>query len=59
MDKIVGDVDYESVSKKASIITPVPGGVGTMTTAMLMKNVVELYKIQQQTKVGVEHEFKR
>lgn len=36
--KLVGDVDFESVSKKASLITPVPGGVGPMTIAMLMEN---------------------
>lgn len=40
--KIVGDVDYESVSKVAGWITPVPGGVGPMTVTMLMKNVVDL-----------------
>jgi len=38
--KLVGDVDYESVQKKASWITPVPGGVGPMTVAMLMKNTL-------------------
>ncbi len=38
--KIVGDVDYENVSKKASYITPVPGGVGPMTIAMLLKNTL-------------------
>ena len=38
--RIVGDVDYESVSKKASHITPVPGGVGPMTIAMLLKNTL-------------------
>jgi|SRR5690554_2045348 len=38
--KLVGDVDYESVRKKASWITPVPGGVGPMTVAMLMKNTL-------------------
>ncbi len=38
--KIVGDVDFESVSKKASFITPVPGGVGPVTIAMLLKNTV-------------------
>ncbi len=38
--KLYGDVDYDSVSKKASYITPVPGGVGPMTIAMLMKNTV-------------------
>jgi len=36
--KLVGDVDYEEVKKKASFITPVPGGVGPMTIAMLLKN---------------------
>ncbi len=39
-----GDVDFEMVSLKASKITPVPGGVGPMTIAMLMKNTVEAYK---------------
>ena len=38
--KVIGDVDYENVSKKASLITPVPGGVGPMTIAMLLKNTV-------------------
>lgn len=37
---IVGDVDFESVSKKASMITPVPGGVGPVTIAMLLENTV-------------------
>lgn len=37
---LVGDVDYEEVAKKASYITPVPGGVGPMTIAMLLHNVV-------------------
>ena len=46
--KIVGDVDFENVSKKASYITPVPGGVGPMTVAMLLNNVVKAAK--QQTK---------
>lgn len=39
--KLTGDVDFENVSKKASYITPVPGGVGPMTIAMLMENVVK------------------
>lgn len=39
-DGIVGDVDFEEVSNKASYITPVPGGVGPMTIAMLLHNVV-------------------
>jgi methylenetetrahydrofolate dehydrogenase (NADP+)/methenyltetrahydrofolate cyclohydrolase len=38
--RIAGDVDFESVSKKASYITPVPGGVGPMTIAMLLKNTL-------------------
>ena len=42
--KLVGDVDFENVSKKASYITPVPGGVGPMTIAMLMENVVKAAK---------------
>lgn len=39
--KIIGDVDFENISKKASYITPVPGGVGPMTIAMLMNNVIK------------------
>ena len=39
--RIVGDVDFEGVSRRASRITPVPGGVGPMTIAMLMKNTYE------------------
>lgn len=39
--KLVGDVEFESASKKASAITPVPGGVGPMTIAMLMKNTLK------------------
>lgn len=42
--KIRGDVDFENVSKKASYITPVPGGVGPMTVVMLLSNVVTLAK---------------
>lgn len=38
--KLVGDVDFENVENKVSYITPVPGGVGPMTIAMLMNNVV-------------------
>lgn len=44
--KIVGDVDFENVSKKASYITPVPGGVGPMTIATLMNNVIKACKNQ-------------
>jgi methylenetetrahydrofolate dehydrogenase (NADP+)/methenyltetrahydrofolate cyclohydrolase len=39
--RLVGDVDFEPVSRKASLITPVPGGVGPMTITMLMYNTVE------------------
>lgn len=42
--KVCGDVDFENVSKKASYITPVPGGVGPMTIAMLMNNIVKAAK---------------
>ena len=43
--KLVGDVDFEAVEPKASYITPVPGGVGPMTIAMLMTNVVKATKL--------------
>ena len=42
--KIVGDVDFENVSKKSSYITPVPGGVGPMTIAMLLTNTLQAFK---------------
>ncbi len=44
--KLVGDVDFENVEKIASYITPVPGGVGPMTVAMLMNNVIKATKEQ-------------
>ncbi|MGN0620986.1 MAG: bifunctional 5,10-methylenetetrahydrofolate dehydrogenase/5,10-methenyltetrahydrofolate cyclohydrolase, partial [Porcipelethomonas sp.] len=43
--KLCGDVDFENVSKKTSFITPVPGGVGPMTIAMLMKNTLTAAKM--------------
>ena len=43
--KLCGDVDFENVSKKTSYITPVPGGVGPMTIAMLMNNVIKAAKM--------------
>ena len=46
--KIVGDVDFESVEPIASYITPVPGGVGPMTIAMLMNNVIKATKQQNE-----------
>ena len=48
--KLCGDVDFEDVKDKCSFITPVPGGVGPMTIAMLMKNTLTAAKIQN----GVE-----
>ncbi len=44
--KLLGDVDFDAVEKKASFITPVPGGVGVMTIAMLMKNTVRAAALQ-------------
>ncbi len=44
--RLVGDVDFQAVSEKAAAITPVPGGVGPMTVAMLMYNTVEAAKLQ-------------
>ena len=44
--KLCGDVDFENVKDKCSYITPVPGGVGPMTIATLMKNTVKAAKIQ-------------
>lgn len=44
---ITGDVDFETVKKKASYITPVPGGIGPITVAMLMENTFELYELQR------------
>ena len=45
--RLVGDVDFDSVSDVAAAITPVPGGVGPMTIAMLMKNTLNAYLFQQ------------
>ncbi len=46
-DKIVGDVDYNSVLNKVKFITPVPGGVGPMTIAMLLRNLVQLHLMKK------------
>ncbi len=48
--KLVGDVAFESAAKKASAITPVPGGVGPMTIAMLMKNTVKAALVHHENK---------
>jgi len=45
-DKLVGDVDFDSVKDRAKAITPVPGGVGPMTIACLLKNTLECFKAQ-------------
>lgn len=45
--KLCGDVDFDEVSKKASYITPVPGGVGPMTIATLMKNTLTAFKLRK------------
>lgn len=50
--RLEGDVDFENVSKKASFITPVPGGVGPMTIAMLLKNTLlarEMHRVRKDT----------
>eukprot|EP00456_Euglypha_rotunda_P029953 TRINITY_DN2341_c0_g1_i3.p1 TRINITY_DN2341_c0_g1~~TRINITY_DN2341_c0_g1_i3.p1 ORF type:complete len:191 (-),score=28.27 TRINITY_DN2341_c0_g1_i3:94-666(-) len=44
--RLVGDVDYDAALRSASAITPVPGGVGLMTVAMLLSNTVKAWKIQ-------------
>ena len=53
--KLVGDVDFENVSKKSSYITPSPGGVGPMTIAMLLSNTLKAAKINAQ-KLNAEDE---
>jgi len=45
--RLIGDVEFEKAQERASYITPVPGGVGPLTVAMLMKNLVEAFKLQQ------------
>lgn len=45
--KLVGDVDFDAVKEKASFISPVPGGVGPMTVAFLMRNTLEAAKMQR------------
>ena len=45
--KLCGDVDFENVQNVASLITPVPKGVGPMTIATLLQNVISCYKLQR------------
>lgn len=47
--RLLGDVKFDEVKEKASFITPVPGGVGPMTIAMLMKNTLKSIQLRQQT----------
>ena len=47
--RLVGDVEFEAVAPKSSHITPVPGGVGPMTVAMLMHNTLRAFKVAQAT----------
>lgn len=55
---IKGDVDFEGVSKKSSFITPVPGGVGPMTIAMLLKNTLLARKIRSRNKIVINNVYK-
>ena len=52
--KLVGDVAFDAVKGKASWITPVPGGVGPMTVAMVVENLIRLYKAQQKEQLRQE-----
>jgi methylenetetrahydrofolate dehydrogenase (NADP+)/methenyltetrahydrofolate cyclohydrolase len=45
-ERIVGDVEFDKAQERASFITPVPGGVGPLTVTILMRNLVEAYKMQ-------------
>jgi methylenetetrahydrofolate dehydrogenase (NADP+) / methenyltetrahydrofolate cyclohydrolase len=47
-DGLVGDVDFDAASERAGLITPVPGGVGPMTIAMLLRNTLQAARAQQQ-----------
>ena len=46
-DRLMGDVDFENVKEVAGFITPVPGGVGPMTRAMLMENTLQAMELQK------------
>jgi len=51
-DRLVGDVDFAGVSQVASALSPVPGGVGPMTIAMLLSNTVDAALARKGVKVG-------
>lgn len=55
--KLCGDVDFENVKDKCSYITPVPGGVGPMTIATLMKNTVKAAKFRITCKNKVDNKL--
>jgi len=57
--RLVGDVDYEEAKKVASYITPVPGGVGPLTVAMLLKNTVAAYHLQNPPEGDLDRNNKR
>ncbi len=56
--KLVGDVNFKFVSKKASFITPVPGGVGPMTVACLLENLVKLSKKRKPSTSYQKNEYR-
>jgi methylenetetrahydrofolate dehydrogenase (NADP+) / methenyltetrahydrofolate cyclohydrolase len=51
-DRLVGDVDYEAATQVASAVTPVPGGIGPLTVAMLMRNTLEAARVQHSAAAG-------
>jgi len=55
--KITGDVDFKNVNKIVKFISPVPGGVGPMTRAMLMKNIIYAYGLQNDPQILLENIF--
>jgi methylenetetrahydrofolate dehydrogenase (NADP+)/methenyltetrahydrofolate cyclohydrolase len=50
--RIVGDVDFDAVAPRCSLITPVPGGVGPMTVAMLMQNTLAAHRARREGHVA-------
>ncbi|PIQ84858.1 MAG: bifunctional 5,10-methylene-tetrahydrofolate dehydrogenase/5,10-methylene-tetrahydrofolate cyclohydrolase [Candidatus Omnitrophica bacterium CG11_big_fil_rev_8_21_14_0_20_63_9] len=48
--RVVGDVEFEAAKKRAAFISPVPGGVGPVTVMMVMKNTIEAYKLQRDSR---------
>ena len=50
--RLVGDVDFERAKQRVSAITPVPGGVGPMTVAMLIRNTVAAYRLQKEQRTA-------